>query len=240
VYVPYYRHSPRYVRDVNITNVRNETTIINVVNNKTVVNVNNFRNYRGATSAPRDVMEHGRAVGPAWGKNDKAKLDQQWARAKPEQQVAFRPQGDAEAKPANGPKFDTRNQQQKWQTNAKPTGQAKAPEPQPQPQQQPEKNWANTGKPKSNVATASKPVTPNAIPLPPSSTAQKPAAPNSKSQDAAAEPKSNKRKNQQPAVITPTAAKPVQQPQPPQQEQTSKKSQWKAQQQPKAQAQQPQ
>jgi hypothetical protein len=237
VYVPPYRHSPRYVREVNITNVRNETTIINVVNNKTVVNVNNYRNYRGATSAPRDVMEHGRAVGPAWSKNDKTKFDQQWSQAKPEQEVAFRPQGNAEGKPANGPKFEPRAQQQKWQTNAKPVAQpnqAKAPE--PQQQKQPEKTWANTGKPKSSVAAAPKPVTPNAIPLPPSSTAQKPTAPNGRSQDAAAQPKSNKRKNQQPPAITPTAAQPTLQPQP-QQEQTSKKAQWKAQQQPKVQVQ---
>ena len=50
VYVPPYRHSPTYVRNVNITYVRNETTIINVVNNKTVINnYNNFHNRNGAT-----------------------------------------------------------------------------------------------------------------------------------------------------------------------------------------------
>jgi hypothetical protein len=132
VYLPPYRHSPRYVREVNITNVRNETTIINVVNKKTVVDVRNYRNYRGATSAPRDVMEHGRDVGPAWGKNDKAKLDRQWAQAKPEPEVAFRPQGNAEGNAAQGPEFDPRMPHQNWQSNAKPAtkpNQAKAPQP---------------------------------------------------------------------------------------------------------------
>ena len=133
VYVPPYRHSPRYVREVNITNVRNETTIINVVNNKTVVNVNNYRNYREATSVSRDVMEHGRPVGPAWGKNDgktdRADFDQQWKQARPEQEVAFRPQGNAEGKPGNGPKAQPRTQQQNWQGNAQPASQAKAPKP---------------------------------------------------------------------------------------------------------------
>jgi hypothetical protein len=216
VYVPPYRHSPRYVRDVNITNVRNETTIINVVNNKTVVNVNNYRNYRGATSAPRDVLEHGRAVGPAWGKNDgktdRAKFDQQWAQAKPEHEVAFRPQGEAEGKPANGPKFDPQNQNRNWQNNAKPgqgsnqgeSNQAKAPEPRPRPQQQqPEKNWSNNnGKPTHNAAPAPKPIAPQPIPLAPNSAWQKSKAP--------------------------TPAKQAAQPQP-QQEQVAKKAQWKAQ-----------
>jgi hypothetical protein len=228
VYVPYYRHSPRYVRAVNVTNVRNETTIINVVNKKTVINVNNYRNYRGATSASRDVMQHGRAVGPSWKKND----DQQWAHAKPEQDVAFRPQAKVESQPAKGPKFEPRAQQQNWQTNAKPAAQqnqAKAP--------QPEKNWSNTGQPKSKDAAAPKAGSPITIPLPPNVSTQKSTAPNGKAQDAAAAPKQSKRKNQQPPAITPAAApKPVVQPKP-QQEQTSKKAQSKAQQQPKSQPQ---
>ena len=231
VYVPPYRHSPRYVRDVNITNVRNETTIINVVNRKTVINVNNYKNYSGVSSASRDVMEHGRAVGPGWSQNDNAKRDQQWAHAKPEPEVAFRPQGNAEGKPAKGPKFAPRAQQQNWQSNA-------AAKPNPAKSPQPEQNWAKTGKPKSDTVAAPKQGTPHPIPLPPDATAQKPKASNNKMLDAAAAPKSNKRKDQQPSTFVPAAsAKPVAAPQR-QQEPTSKKAEWRAQQQ-KAQAQQP-
>ena len=63
VYVPPYRHSPTYVRNVNITYVRNETTIINVVNNKTVINnYNNFHNQNGATIVNASTMEGSRPV----------------------------------------------------------------------------------------------------------------------------------------------------------------------------------
>jgi hypothetical protein len=232
VYVPPYRHSPRYVRDVNITNVRNETTIINVVNQKTVINVNNYKNYRGASSASRDVMEHGRAVGPGWSKNDNAKNDQQWAHAKPEPDVAFRPERNAEGKPANGPKFAPRAQQQNWQSNAiAKSNAAKA--------SQPEQNGTRIGKPKNDAAAAPKQGTPQPIPLPPDATAQKSKAPNNMVQDAAAAPKSNKRKDQAPTTFVPTAsAKPGAEPQR-QQEQTSKKAERRAQQQQKSQAQQP-
>ena len=144
VYVPYYRHSPRYVRAVNITNVRNETTIINVVNKKTVINVNNYRNYRGATAASRDVMEHGRAVGSSWSKSGKSKFDQQWAHAKPEQEIAFRPEGHAE--PAKGPKFNPQAQSnKKWNGSSKPNGPAERKIPAPQAQS--EKKWKNNAKP---------------------------------------------------------------------------------------------
>ena len=236
VYVPSYRHSPRYVRNVNITNVRNETTIINVVNKKTVINVNNYRNYRGATSASRDVMARGRAVGPAWSKNDKSKFDQQWAHAKPEQEVAFQPQGNAGAKPAKGPKFSPQPQQhENWQPSAKPASQpnqAKAAEPQPQ------KNWTNA-KPKSNGAKP-KQGTPEPI-LPTDAAAQKSKAPSGKAQVAAptAAPKPSKsKKDQQSPSIYPTAVPKPDAQQQHQQEPTSKKSQWKAQQQQKSQAQQ--
>ncbi len=123
VYVPTYRHSPRYVHDVNITNVRNETTIINVVNKKTVINVDNYRNYRGATSASRDAMEQGRAVGDRGSQNDKAKRDQQWANAKPDPEVAFRPQ--PQPKPQHQPE----------RQNMQPNVQA-------------QKTWNNNGAPK--------------------------------------------------------------------------------------------
>ena len=63
VYVPPYRHSPTYVRNVNITYVRNETTIINVVNNKTVINnYDNFHNHNGATIVNASTMEGSRPV----------------------------------------------------------------------------------------------------------------------------------------------------------------------------------
>jgi hypothetical protein len=244
VYVPYYRHSPRYVRALNLTNVRNETTIINVVNKKTVINVNNYRNYRGATSASRDVMEQGRAVGPTWKKNDKAKFDQQWADAKPEQEVPFGRQGNAEGKSAKGPKVEPQSQQQKRQSDGKPTAQPNLTEadqmaPNPAKAPQPDKNWNNKARQKTQDAAAPKADTADPIPLPPKSAAQKSKAPNKpEAASAAAEPKSNK-KNQQPTAVSPTAsAKPTAQPQR-QQEPSVKKSQWKAQA-PKGQAQQPQ
>ena len=63
VYVPPYRHSPTYVRNVNITYVRNETTIINVVNNKTVINnYNNFHNRNGATVVNASTLTNSRPV----------------------------------------------------------------------------------------------------------------------------------------------------------------------------------
>jgi hypothetical protein len=229
VYVPYYRHSAGYVRAVNVTNVRNETTVINVVNRKTVVNVNDYRNYRGATSASRDVMEHGRAVGPDWRKNGNAKLDQQWSHAKPEPEVAFRPQSRDQGQPAKGPKLAPRAQQQNRQATAQP-----AAEPNQARTPQPEHNWTYTDKPKSKETAAPKPA---AIPLAPDASAQKPKVSNGKSQDAAAAPKQSKRKNQPSPAITPAAApKPAAQPQP-RQEETAKKAQWKAQQPTKPQAQ---
>jgi len=245
VYVPTYRHSPRYVRDVNITNVRNETTIVNVVNKKTVINVNNYKNYRGATSSSRDAMEHGRAVGPGWSKNDKSKFDQQWAHAKPEEEVAFRPQDNGQR--GKGPKFNPQPQHQNEQTDGKPN-QSKVPVPQtqsqkswnnnaeptakiPEPQAQPEKNWASSGKPKNQDAKPQNgplPYVPPANRV--SQKSAKPQAPAAANIPAA--PQSSKsKKNQQPSVIYPAAApKPAMQPQQ-KQEPTSKKAQWKAQQQ---------
>ena len=239
VYVPYYRHSPRYVRAVNITNVHNETTIINVVNQKTVINVNNYKNYHGATSSSRDVLEHGRAVGPDWGKNDKSKFDQQWAHAKPEQEVAFRPQDNGQ--PGKAPKYNP--QHQDWQQSGKPN-QNKLPEPQaqsqktgtnnakpavqsPAPQAQPEKTWSNSGKPKSKDAKPQNGPLPYAPPANAQKSAQ-PQAPTAVNVPAAPKPSKSKKSQQPPAIYPATAAKPgIQQ----QQEQSSKKAQWKAQQQ---------
>ena len=158
VYVPYYRHGPRYVRQVNITNVRNETTIINVVNNKTVINYNNYRNYRGATSASRDVMAGGRAVGPAFGKRDQAHDQQQWAHAKPEQQIPFQPKDNAKHSqgPKNAPQWQSQSKHQTaqpdLQSNAKPNakqnGKPNGGAPNGQPKWQPQNNAA---KPKNGV-----------------------------------------------------------------------------------------
>jgi len=85
VYVPPYRHSPTYVRNVNITYVRNETTIINVVNNKTVINnYNNFHNYNGATVVNATTMVDSRPVATDFHKvAPNGKIDnKQWADAK--------------------------------------------------------------------------------------------------------------------------------------------------------------
>jgi uncharacterized protein DUF6600 len=69
VYVPPYRHSDRYVRNVNITYVHNETTIINVVNNKTVINnYNNYHNRNGATVVEGSTMTGSRPVAPEFHK----------------------------------------------------------------------------------------------------------------------------------------------------------------------------
>ena len=161
VYVPYYRHSDRYVREVNVTNVRNQTTIINVVNKKTVINYNNYVNYRGATSVSRNVMAGGRAVGPAYGKHDNKQFDQQWAHAKPEQEVTFKPQYNGNQKPANGPKFSQQNQskqngQPKWQQNNQP--QAKqGGQPKWQQSNQPEAKPSNQPKWQPNGQAQAKP-----------------------------------------------------------------------------------
>lgn len=237
VYVPTYRHSPRYVRDVNITNVRNETTIINVVNKKTVINVNNYKNYRGATSSSRDAMEHGRAVGPGWSKNDKSKFDQQWAHAQPEQEVAFRPRDNEQQ--GKGPKFNPQPQNQTGQRDGKPN-QNKVPVPQaqsqkgwnnnaeptakiPAPQAQPDKNWSSSGKPKNQDAkpqNAPQPYVPPANAA--SQKSAKPQAPAAANVPVAPKPSKNA---QQPLVTSPAAApKPESQPQH-RQEQTSKKAQ---------------
>jgi len=85
VYIPPYRHSPRYVRNVNITYVRNETTIVNVVNNTTVINnYNNYRNRDGATVVGTSTMIGSRPVAPDFHKiAPNGQLDsKRWADAK--------------------------------------------------------------------------------------------------------------------------------------------------------------
>jgi len=114
VYVPYYHHSPRYAREVNITNVRNETKIVNVVNNTTVINYNNYTNRRGATVVNREVMAGSRAVAPAYGRQPRAQEEQQWAHAKPMNQIPFKPQYDANERRAAGPKFTAATQHQQF------------------------------------------------------------------------------------------------------------------------------
>jgi hypothetical protein len=86
VYVPPYRHSDRYVRNVNVRYVHNETTIINVVNNTTVINnYNNYHNRNGATVVDGATMTGSRPVAPEFHKiAPNGKLDgQRWADAKP-------------------------------------------------------------------------------------------------------------------------------------------------------------
>ncbi len=86
VYVPPYRHSDHYVRNVNVRYVHNETTIINVVNNTTVINnYNNYHNRNGATVVDGATMTGSRPVAPEFHKiAPNGKLDgQRWADAKP-------------------------------------------------------------------------------------------------------------------------------------------------------------
>jgi hypothetical protein len=205
VYVPAYRHSPDYVRAVNITNVRNETTIVNVVNRKTVIDVNGYKNYRGATAVSRDVMTGGRPVSQAWDRNGGARLDQQWTHAKPAPSVAFRPQPEAGAgqKPAAKPSAQPRPA---WQPANRPNGQF-----QPKSNGQPAKNGAP------------QPYLPPVDGTPP-----KFDGPAAKPQGAAVPtPQPGKhQKTQQPAAIHPAAQPSAPQPQP-WQGQAAQPSQWK-------------
>jgi hypothetical protein len=155
VYLPTYRHSPRYIRAVNIANVRNETTIINVVNKKTVINVNSYRNHRGATSASRDVMERGRPVGRAWSKTDKAKFDRQWAHAKPEREVAFRP---AKVQQGKGPEFNPQAQTSKEMRPQKPQARPQSrSHQQPSDQEWKRKKQADPSRPAEKAPNGNRP-----------------------------------------------------------------------------------
>ena len=77
--MPPYYSSPQYVRNVNITNVRNETTIINVVNNKTIIN--NYINRDAATVVSADAMVNSRQIAPEFKNVPKDKLQQQLTKA---------------------------------------------------------------------------------------------------------------------------------------------------------------
>ena len=64
VWIPPYRCGPRYIRNINITNV-NITKIVNVTNNTMIINntvINNYRNYRGATVVAASDMANSRPV----------------------------------------------------------------------------------------------------------------------------------------------------------------------------------
>jgi hypothetical protein len=125
VYVPPYRHSPRYVHDINIVNVHNETKIVNIVNNVTVINYNNYANRRAATVVDRQTMAGSRSVATAFRKQPNN--DQRWAHAQAVQQVAVQPQ--AKARPGDAPKFDqhqTSNAQFAAQTRQNNQGKAKS------------------------------------------------------------------------------------------------------------------
>jgi hypothetical protein len=81
VYVPPYHSSRQYIRNVNITNVYNETTIINVVNSKTIIN--NYINRNAATVVPGEAMVNSRQIAPEFKNVPKANLQQQLTNATP-------------------------------------------------------------------------------------------------------------------------------------------------------------
>ena len=81
VYVPPYYSSPQYVRNVNITNVHNETTIINVVNNKTIIN--NYINRNATTVVSADAMANSRQIAAEFKRVPKDQLQQQLTTATP-------------------------------------------------------------------------------------------------------------------------------------------------------------
>ncbi len=60
-YHPWYRTSPSYVRNVNVTSVRNVTNITTINNNTTTIN--NFANRGGATMVPAGAMATSRPLG---------------------------------------------------------------------------------------------------------------------------------------------------------------------------------
>ena len=68
IWVPPFRCSPGFIRNVNITNV-NVTKIVNVTNNTTIINntvVNKFVNHRGATVVPTSAMANSQPIGRAF------------------------------------------------------------------------------------------------------------------------------------------------------------------------------
>jgi hypothetical protein len=74
VYVPAHRHSPTYVRNVNVTHVTNVTQITNV-NNVTNVNYANRRIERAVTVVPAAAVTRGEPVGRSQVHVRRAELD---------------------------------------------------------------------------------------------------------------------------------------------------------------------
>jgi hypothetical protein len=67
-FIPWYHYGPTYLRQVNITNVRNETIINNYINNGRVVNVNNIQYQNrsvAVTAVSGDVFRGGQPVARA-------------------------------------------------------------------------------------------------------------------------------------------------------------------------------
>ncbi|MEA2780607.1 MAG: hypothetical protein QOK29_2151 [Rhodospirillaceae bacterium] len=84
VYVPWYRHSRRYGRDVNIVNVHNETKIINVINNTTIINnYNNYSNRHGATMVSANAMRNSRPISREFQQVPQGEMQQRWNKARP-------------------------------------------------------------------------------------------------------------------------------------------------------------
>lgn len=64
-FIPWYHYGPTYLRQVNVTNVRNVTIINNYINNGRVVNVNNIQyqnRARAVTAVPGNVFRGGQPV----------------------------------------------------------------------------------------------------------------------------------------------------------------------------------
>jgi hypothetical protein len=82
VFDPWFPCSPRFIRNVNITNVTN----ITIINNTTVVNNfgwDHFRNRRGGTFVSADVMTRSRPIDPAFRQMPHDRLQQAWSHARP-------------------------------------------------------------------------------------------------------------------------------------------------------------
>jgi hypothetical protein len=104
VYIPPYRHSDRYIREINYRNVRDHTKIVNITKNTTIINYNNYRNHGGATMVSRDVLVNSRPIGRAYGRPSSAQFQQQWAHAR---RIDYRQIGQRPAShgnPGKGPK----------------------------------------------------------------------------------------------------------------------------------------
>jgi len=159
VYVPYYHHSDRYVRDVNIMNVRNETKIVYVTRNTTIINnYNTYVNRRGATMASRDVLVKSQDVGRSFKNGQHPDSDRQWQQAKQVNQIPFQPEANAQHR--QGPKLvpasANGNHQKPWQGNANGNGEENGqPKPFTNNGGQPNGNDENVGQKQHNNGGAS-------------------------------------------------------------------------------------